>query len=240
MQMRKVFITLLLAIAAAVNVNAQKTYVLLAGVSAYQNSQNNLNYTTVDAKDLAKLFKKQGYKTTLITSKYANRENIKRKLTAVANAAKKKDRIIFYFSGHGGPGVLCAYDANLPYKDVVSILSQSKAKEIYCLVDACHSGSAQESANANYGWAEGSNIMFYMACRPDEYSWENGWVGHGFFTKALIKGLRGKADANNDKKVTVREMFNYVYKDVLSRSKNGQHPQLIGPKSMYGNVITKW
>ena len=35
-------------------------------------------------------------------------------------------------------------------------------------------------------------------------------------------------------------MFNYVYKDVLNRSKNGQHPQLIGPKSMYGKVMTKW
>lgn len=238
--MRKYFLTLMMLLAVTITASAQKTYVLLAGVSAYQNSQNNLNYTTVDAKSLNAVFKKQGFKTTLITSKYANAANIKKKLRAVANVAKKNDRIIFFFSGHGGPGVLCAYDDYVPYTDVVSILSTSKAKEIYCMVDACHSGSAQESANANYGWAEGKDMLFFMACRPDEYSWENGWVGHGFFTKALIKGLRGKADANNDRKVTVREMFNYVYKDVLNRSKNGQHPQLIGPKSMYGKVMTKW
>lgn len=238
--MKKFLLSFVLMLAIAVGASAQKTYALISGVSSYQNSQNNLHYTTVDAKDLNKLFKKQGFKTTLVTSKYANVENLKKKLRAVANAAGPKDRIIFYFSGHGGPGVLCAYDDYLPYKDVVSILSQSKAKYIYCFVDACHSGSAQESANANYGWAEGSNMLFFMACRPDEYSWENGWVGHGYFTKALIKGLRGKGDVNGDRKVTVREMFNYVYKDVLSRSKNGQHPQLIGPKSMYGNVMTKW
>ena len=166
--MRKYFLTLMMLLAVTITASAQKTYVLLAGVSAYQNSQNNLNYTTVDAKSLNAVFKKQGFKTTLITSKYANAANIKKKLRAVANVAKKNDRIIFFFSGHGGPGVLCAYDDYVPYTDVVSILSTSKAKEIYCMVDACHSGSAQESANANYGWAEGKDMLFFMACRPDE------------------------------------------------------------------------
>lgn len=238
--MKRLFLALLFAVVGILGMSAQKTFALVAGVSAYQNSEMNLSYTTVDAKDLVKVLNKQKFIVTLLTSKYANGANLKKKLTAVANAATENDRIIFYFSGHGGPGFLCAYDEYVQYTDVVSILSKSKAKEIYVFVDACHSGSAQQAANPNYGWATGCNIMFCMASRADEYSWENGWVGHGYFSKALIKGLRGLADTNKDKKVTVSEMYKYLYKDVKKRSRDGQHPQLIGPKSMYSNVLTKW
>lgn len=238
--MKKILFTIVLFLGCILGANAQKTYALIAGVSSYQNSQMDLSYTTVDAKSLVKVLKAQNYVTALVTSKYANTANLRKKLNALARAAKSGDRILFYFSGHGAPGCFCAYDGNFDYKEVVSILSQSKAKEIYCIVDACHSGSAQESANPNYGWATGSNIMFFMASRADEYSWENSWVGHGYFTKALIKALRGKADANGDKKVTVSEVFKYVYKDVTKRSGNGQHPQLIGPKGMYDRVLAKW
>lgn len=82
-----------------------------------------------------------------------------------------------------------------------------------------------------------------MSSRADEYSIEHPWVGHGFFTQALLKGLRGKADANKDKKITVRELFNYVYNDVQHSTANmeaSQHPQLIGVKEVADAVVVDW
>ena len=55
----------------------------------------------------------------------------------------------------------------------------------------------------------------------------------------VIKGLRGKADSNNDKKVTAIELFQYVHKDVQLHNKN-QHPQMVTSKSLYNNVLMNW
>lgn len=82
-----------------------------------------------------------------------------------------------------------------------------------------------------------------MSSRADEYSIEHAWVGHGFFTQALLKGLRGKADSNSDMKITVKELFVYVYNDVQHSTSNmdaSQHPQLIGVKAVAETVIVDW
>lgn len=110
-------------------------------------------------------------------------------------------------------------------------------------MDACHSGSASQTVTGSYSWSESDaarNILFIMACRPSEYSYENPWLGNGYFTKALLKGIRGKADRNGDKQITIAELYKYIYGDVTERSKSGQHPQLIGQKSLYGGVIARW
>ena len=63
------------------------------------------------------------------------------------------------------------------------------------------------------------------------------WYEDGLSTSAKFY------DENNDKEITVLELFKYVYSDVYSRTKNNeqpQHPQLIGPKSNFDAVLTKW
>lgn len=69
-------------------------------------------------------------------------------------------------------------------------------------------------------------------------SYENAWISHSFFTKSLLKGLRGKASENS--MITVRSLFDYIYKDVTAHTRDYeqiQHPQLIGPQSMHQNVL---
>ena len=108
------------------------------------------------------------------------------------------------------------------------------------------SGSAQSDVASNYAFSGNTThkgLTFVVGSRADEYSFENSWVGHGFFTKALLKGLRGMSDKNSDRKVTLKELFDYIYNDVTARTKNTkspQHPQLIGPSSSYNTVITSW
>jgi uncharacterized caspase-like protein len=79
-----------------------------------------------------------------------------------------------------------------------------------------------------------------VSCRSDEYSSESRILGAGYFTQALLKGLRGMADTDNNKQITVIELFKYIYGDVLTHSQQKQHPQLIAPKSLYDVVISKW
>lgn len=238
--MKRTISTLALFFAFTIAIYAQQTYALVTGVSSYQNSNMNLGNTTKDAKDLKRVLDKLGVKTALLTSKYANNANITEKLNKIVSVAKPEDKIMFFFSGHGSTGLFCTYDNYFYYTDLVNILSKAKAREIYCFVDACMSGSVQDISNSGYSWAENKNMMFFMGCKPEEFSYENAWIGNGFFSKALLKGLRGKAQ--KDGKITVRSLFDYIFKDVTAHTRDYeqvQHPQLIGPGSMHQNVLFK-
>lgn len=236
--MKRIITSFALFFAFTIAIYAQQTYALITGVSSYQDSDMNLGNTTKDAKDLKKVLDNLGVKTALLTSKYANNANIAEKLNKIVSVAKPEDKIMFFFSGHGSTGVFCTYDNVFYYSDLVKILSKAKAREIYCFVDACMSGSVQNISSQGYNWAENKNMVFYMGCRPEEFSYENAWIGNGFFSKALLKGLRGKA--SKDGKITVRSLFDYIFKDVTAHTRNYQqvqHPQLIGPGSMHQNVL---
>ena len=237
---QKIIITLITLLVMGITTKAQTTYALVAGVSAYRNPQNNLGNTTKDAKDIRRVLDNLNVKSALLTSKYANYSNIKDKLEKIVQTAKSGDKIMFFFSGHGTTGAFCTYDELFMYDTLVSILSKAKASEIYCFIDACMSGSVIDSSPSDYNWASNKNMCFFMGCRANEFSWENQWLGNGNFSKSLIKGIRGKADNNQDRKITVQELFNYIYKDVTKHTQDNstvQHPQLIGPSSMLENVL---
>ncbi len=242
--MKRILTLLVLAIILAVSTNA-RTFVLSMGVSRYQDNNNNLSQTTKDAKHFKEIMANHTKDITILTSKYANKENVLEKLRALANRAQKGDKIIVFFSGHGYPGGIVCYDKTLTYQEINDILSKSEASAKICFIDACHSGSVNDVRDntQKYKAPTTGNIIYMMSSRADEYSMENAWVGHGFFTQALIKGLRGKADANNDKKITVNELFNYVYNDVqhtTAKMNDSQHPQLIGSKAIAEEVVIDW
>ena len=52
------------------------------------------------------------------------------------------------------------------------------------------------------------------ACETNEISLESSEKGHGLFTYYLVRGLQGDADANGDGRVTVDELYDYVYHHV--------------------------
>lgn len=229
--------------AAAPAARAQVTYALLAGISNYDNYlYPNLSYTTNDVKTMAKLLKRQTDKTTVITSKYATREAIEQRLGNICDKATEMDRIVFFFAGHGFNNGIVTYDKPMFYDDLVAILARSRANEIIVYLDVCHAGSMQNSTKA-FDWNRGTKhpgMVFFLSSRPDEISIESSYVGNGYFSQALIKGLRGQADADNNHKVTVIELFKFAYNDVVTRSRGKQHPQLLTTESHYDSVLMWW
>lgn len=234
----------MIAILLVININA-RTFVLSVGVSSYQNSDHNLTQTTKDAKQFKAVMENHTKDITILTSKYANKDNILEKLRALCNRAQKSDKVILFFSGHGYPGGIVVYDKTITYQEINDILSKSDASAKICFIDACHAGSVIDVRDntRSYKAPTTGNIIYMISSRADEYSMEHPWVGHGFFSQALLKGLRGKADANRDKRITVKELFNYVYNDVQHTTANmdvSQHPQLIGVKKIADAVVIDW
>lgn len=241
--MKKLILFAVAVLMAATMGLSARTFVLATGVSNYGDEKLNLAQSTKDAKNFKDVMQTQTKDITLLTSKNVTRANVLEKLKAIANRAQKDDTIIFFYAGHGMPGAMYGYDGPIAYDDIIEVLSRSKAKEKICFIDACHAGSAVD-AKTNTNWSKtvsGRNDMaFIVACRPDESSSEHPFVGAGFFTKALVKGLRGKSDKDHNKEITLMELFKYVYNDVVKRSEKQQHPQFLGPKSMYDVVVARW
>ncbi len=220
--------------------HAQKTYVLLTGINNYGTGKNNLNFPVNDAKDLKQIFEHQGAIVALLTSKFVTKDNINKKLDAIIKLAKPEDKVIFFFSGHGGSDVFCCYRfQEYHYSELALKLSKARTDKVFCFIDACHSGSAQYAVGASSG-LDGVRPVFCMASRPEEYSSERFLVDNGIFTQALIKALRGKADYDGNRAITLMETFKYVHNDVIQRSANKQHPQLAGNSALFNTVITKW
>lgn len=239
--MKRIITTLLVIIALALPTMA-RTYVLATGVGTYNNpNAADLPLSAQYAKEFSSLAKRKYPDTSLLTSTYANKENIMEKFNAILNRAGKDDQVIFYYSGHGTPGNLYTVNGELPYATLLDACYKSNAKEIIFLIEACFSGSAAEAVKAAKAKNQfKGNVAFLTSSRATESSWAGGKISAGFFSIGLMKGLRGKSDDNTDHNITLTELSKYIFNDVTARSKSVQHPVFIAPEAMKQSVIMKW
>lgn len=225
----------MLLFAAAVSANAQKTYVVAVGLNNYDNGLNPLPSSVGDAKAMSEFFNSyNGAEVFMLLNKNATRDHILKVLKQQFGKSTPKDEIIFAYSGHGFDGGISCYDTkNVIYcSEIQKILRGCKAKRKVMFINSCHSGSFSKKYDNNpksrtYRDSK-SDVMLYLSSRANELSWENSTMATSYFFNALIRGLRGEADANRDGNVCARELFNYVNKKVIADTGDRQHPQMYG------------
>ncbi|GGX55934.1 hypothetical protein GCM10007385_25760 [Tateyamaria omphalii] len=148
------------------------------------------------------------------------------------------DRFLFYWSGHGetlgqGPGARGflplkssrkgRFSTMVSMDDIADWDSYITAHQVLYLMDSCFSGlvgSAPQSDLADITRAQLSGPARHVitAGRGDEQTIAVDQLGGSVFTHALLKGLRGAADATNalgkDDIVSVGELKSYVGQEV--------------------------
>lgn len=222
-------IALLMAVAAA----EAKTYIVCVGLTNYDNGENPLPCSRSDVRAIADFFKaRKDTDVFMLLDKNATRAHILKVLRMQFAKSKPGDEIIFAYSGHGFDGGLSCYDTrNAIYcSEIQEIMGKSKAKRKIMFVMACHSGSFSKHYKGKYSYSNNKNseVMLYLSSRANESSWERTDWRLSFFFKHVIDGLGGNADANGDRKVTARELFNYVNRRVIRDTNGQQHPQMYG------------
>lgn len=236
----KVIICTFILFSLAVSANA-KTYLVAVGVSDYPGTDKDLRLPANDAATVQYIYSKNSNaESVLLTNSNATKSAVLSKLRSTFAKASENDIIVFFFSGHGSKGAFCAYDAQIPYSEIRQAMASSKAKNKMIFADACFSGkmrqgrknTAEQSFN-NY------NIMLFLSSRGNETSIERRDMKNGFFTSCLQKGLRGGADANKDRIITAKELFNYVSTNVKTLSSDKQHPVMWG-KFSDNMTVMKW
>jgi hypothetical protein len=183
----------------------------------------HLNATAKDARDMAKWAQAQqgklfykAYITTL-TDNNATRQYVLNALTAIQSKAKPGDYVIFYDSSHGGDGgngqyVMCVYDGNLLWSQVLNALQPINANKIVIL-DTCESGMAISSA-------PGYPVVFASSSSKQSSFDGSAASGNSLYTQYLLEGLYGKADSNKDGYISLVEATSYAGQMLQKADKN--------------------
>ena len=136
------------------------------------------------------------------------------------------------------------YATAFPMDEIKTIFQRIEAKKIAFFIDSCYSGATGGRTFSRSGmkWGEiseeflddileGEGRVIITASGTNEVSMELAELNHGIFTYHLLKAINGEADANGDRMITIDEIYDYVYENVLrdSRDYGGcQHPMKKG------------
>jgi len=215
-----------------------KTFIISVGVSDYPGARMDLRVSANDAKTIAKIFVKNGHSVArCIRDSVATEAYVFELMKKYFSYASEDDVIILYFSGHGFPGGLYLYDTHCYYEDIFEVMKESKARNKVIFADACYSGKMRVESRRDSTITD-HNVMFFLSSRSGEKSSETIY-NNSLFTMYLERGLRGGADANRDRTITARELFQFVHKKVSDASFGSQHPVMWG--KFDGDMpIIKW
>ncbi len=171
---------------------------------------------------------------------------------------KDKTDVYVFYSGHGLPSSDGKSLYFLPHgvdkellsrtavsqNEIVAALAAAKPKSVTMFIDACYSGqtrggdvllaSAKPVALKSEANAFPANFTVITASANDQISSSSPELKHGIFSFYLMKGMEGEADANQDGKITVGEMQDYL-SDKVSRQamtlNRKQNTQFVGDSS---------
>jgi hypothetical protein len=156
---------------------------------------------------------------------------------------KRDDLLLLYFSGHGvrdeyGQLHLAVRDTERSLLAATAIeaafvsecMDRSASKRLVLVLDCCHSGAFGYGAKSAHGASVGTAVAFegtgrgrvvLTATDATQFAWEGdtivGEANPSLFTRHVTEGLRtGAADLDRDGIVTIDELYEYVYEQVLN------------------------
>jgi len=214
-------------------------YAVLVGVSKYQPPVTGLDYPSQDATEMRDILRThtRAANLRLLVDEQATADNILAAMDDLFSRAKPEDSVVLYFSGHGNVGYVFAHDGALPFSRMKPIFKKSKAKRKLIFADACHTGAFRKpksEAGAGRAAGPGDNVLLFLSSRDDQFSREDSLLKNGVFTHFLAAGLRGGADANRDRVVTARELFDFVNSKVRAQTRTNEHPDGAQVPVMWG------
>lgn len=234
-------------------VQKPKVFAVVVGIASYNHVQS-LKFTKDDAYLMYAFLKSPeggaipDDQITLLIDGNATKDRIMQSLQKTFSQAGTNDAILFYYAGHGlSTGILpIDYDGFnniIPYGDIYSVFENNTAKYKFCITDACYAGNFSQYASRGDGFDEVQTVVnnYYnaikktaggtailMSSKAQEKSVEYLGLRQGVFSHFLIRGLKGEADEDKDKLITILELYNYVEKEVRTYTGNNQSPSLFG------------
>jgi len=171
--------------------------------------------------------------------------DLRRRIARFFRAGGRDDVLLMHVSGHGikdarGALFLAASDTEIDLLDATAIsaawldeqMTQSPSRRKLMLLDCCFSGKFPFNSTARAGDSveveerlHGRGRALITASNSMEYAYEGDELsGEGqpsYFTAAIVEALRtGEADRDQDRWISVDELYDFVFERVKERSPN--------------------
>lgn len=211
-----------------------------------------------EARDMARLFQEMGdlsrERTTLVAGAKApevrdalfRTEAQVRELTAQGHDVL----VVFYYSGHASRDGLHLAGTLLPMPALRGWLERSSAQVRVAFLDACESGTLARSRGATPTEVVDLTVDDALTSRglaivtstgPLSVARESDAYGGGVFSRALLTGLRGSADADSDGRVTLEEAYRHAFETTVAQTFAGtsgvQRPEYRFDLEGVGDVV---
>lgn len=188
----------------------------------------------------------------VLTDTQVSRAAVLESLERMRGAVAAGDTVIVFLAGHGycaqpsGFYYFLTSDTTpenmhvrgLRWTDFeVALLELQRAgARVLLLLDTCHSGAfdmaSDHSVELGGQLQNPGRVSFLASCAAGEESLESssftvpgdGETGHGLFTSALLRGLRGQADSDGNGCVTLLELCAFTRESVSRASGKVQNP----------------
>ncbi|WP_242334404.1 MULTISPECIES: caspase family protein [unclassified Anaeromyxobacter] len=211
---------------------AVRRLALVAGANDGGPARPRLRYAISDAERVARVLQQMGGVAgedtiVLLDPGEASLRAALEELRSRVRRARAGGRteVLFYYSGHSDEEGLLLRGARVPYGELRRWLTELGADIRIAILDSCSSGSftrGKGGARAAPFLVDASSRVsgqvILTSSSADEASQESDRVGASFFTHALVTGLRGAADASQDGKVTLSEVYQFAFDETLART----------------------
>lgn len=230
---------------------------LVVGISNYPAPIPKLPAVSADVREIAKLLgSKYGAfserNISLLRDSEATRTKVLSVLKQTLTDAQEKDTVFVYLAGHGGidngeyffvthdtdAGALAK--TGLPLTQIRNFFDQSPSHQVFLWLDFCHSGGIltrsaeggddREIISRTLSVIHGKGKVILAACTESQSAYEDSKIGHGLFTDALLRGLRGEAQAGGE--ITANSLFDFIDREVGSHR---QRPMYFG--KLTGRIV---
>ncbi|MFO0969990.1 MAG: caspase family protein [Gemmataceae bacterium] len=232
---------------ATVRADSKPDLVLVSvGVSNFQHRafERGVAAAAKDAQDVAKLYEQQAgrffgkVESKVLVNEEATRANIEKAFAWAKTRATANSYVVVFMASHAqaddrGQYSFVPHDSNplLPSTNVTSATMRkyldSTAGKCFLILDTCHAGAANRLG--------GVHFATLASCNARELSSEDG-AANGFFTRAFVEGMSGKADANGDGVVTLDELESFV-RDRLSNLSEGRQSFTMNKPTEYRGLL---
>ncbi len=238
---------------------ASKLHFLGVGIGQFAAPELRLDFPSQSVSSVADvLFEKRADgldagERVLVLDREADKASIEAAFKAVGEASRSEDTVVVYLSGHGvyhdGRWQFPLANASsldrlsgdevIDHHQLQALLSNINAHNILILIDACHAGAASgaldviEMRRLAGQVSERAGASLIAASRATQEAIEAKTLGYGLFSAAIIEGLSGKADADEDGAVGAFDLARYAGEKIPAYSLEFQKdPQI--PESRLG------
>lgn len=234
-----------------------KRYAIVAGCNYGDDNTEDLVYSVTDAERFSKVLINLGgtEEENIRLLRNPGLDELRSSIKSLKDELKKdnsvgieRTEVIFYYSGHSNRKGLLLYKDNYKFENLKKDLDSLDSEVKIVVLDSCYSGEFTRYKGGvrkppfifdTSNETEGKAIL--TSSTGDEESQESDLYQSSFFSHALITGLRGAADSNNDKKVTLNEAYQYAFDETLKKTEDKgqitQHPAYDIELKGTGNLV---